>query len=196
MTIINRFFTDSFTLETITSGLTTLSSPGQTNSVPLTFDENNLGVRLAGFSTGSGTVTLHSSAIESLTFPNNGELITLNTFTSISTISLINLTDESTIGTIDIFLSTNAGAPIEFRSIQGTYKGRISRRERDFTHGFSGIEISTSPILFTLYSVPATVKDYIRVIGRTFEVISINYPSDIYGNIDHQEIELGELSGT
>ena len=113
MTIINRFFTDSFTLETITSGLTTLSSLGQTNSVPLTFDENNLGVRLAGFSTGSGTVTLHGSAIESLTFPNNGELITLNTFTSISTISLINLTDESTIGTIDIFLSTNAGAPIK-----------------------------------------------------------------------------------
>ena len=77
--MIDRFFTDSFTLETIASGLTTLSSLGQTNSVPLTFDENNLGVRLAGFSTGSGTVTLHGNAIESLTFPNNGELITLNT---------------------------------------------------------------------------------------------------------------------
>jgi len=194
--MIDRFFTDSFTLETIASGLTTLSSLGQTNSVPLTFDENNLGVRLAGFSTGSGTVTLHGNAIESLTFPNNGELITLNTFTSISTISLINLTNESTVGTIELFLSTNAGAPIEFRSIQGTHKGRVSRRERDFTSGFSGVEVKTSPILFTLYSVPACVKDYIRVIGRTFEVISINYPSDMYGNINHQEIELGELSGT
>jgi hypothetical protein len=196
MIMIDRFFTDSFTLETVTSGLTTLSSPGQTNSVSLTFAENNIGVRLDGFTTGSGTVTLDGSTVESLTFPNNGELITLNTFSSISTISLINLTNESTVGTIEVFLSSNAGAPILFRAVQGTHKGRISNRKRDFTSDFSGVEVKTSPILFTLYSVPASVKDYIRVVGRTFEIISINYPSDIYGNINHQEIELGELSGT
>ncbi len=194
--IINQYFPQSFTLETITSVLTTINIPAQTNSVSLTFEENNIGVRIGGFTDGSGVVTLHGNITESFTFPGNGEMISLSVFTSISTISLINLTDEATIGIIEVYLSSPSGSPIEFREVQGTYKGRISHRKRSFLELSQGLEMVTSPILFAAYDVPASIGDYIRVIGRTFSIQSINYPSDLSGNINHQEVQLEELEGS
>ena len=194
--IINQFFTETFTLETITSVLTTINPVLQTNSVSLSFEENNIGVRIQGFSDGSGIVKLQGNITESFTFPGNGEMISLSVFTSISTISLINLTDEATIGIIEVYLSSPSGSPIEFREVQGTYKGRISHRKRSFLELSQGLEVVTNPILFCPFDVPASVQDYVQVIGLTFEIQSINSPSDLYGNINHKELELLDLSGS
>jgi len=191
---IDRFFVETFTLETVTSSLTTFI-PGITNSVNLTLSEEaNIGVKLEGFTTGSGSVTLQGNITESLTFPANGELITLNSFTSITTVALSNLTDEDTTGTIELFMSTPTGQPITYRSVVGSsYKGRISNRKRSFDQVRSGVEVNTNPIMFTTYDTPARIKDYVRAVGRTFEILSINYPANLYGEINHQEIELLEI---
>ncbi len=194
--MIEKFFDNEFILETITSVLTTLSPPSQTNAVSLTFDSSNVGVRVGGFTTGSGDVVLQGDISETLTFPVNGELYSLNNFTSISTIIVNNLINEASLGKIEIYLSTPAGAPKTFRTEQGTYRGRVSNRKRTFQEVSSGLEVTTNPILFTTWDIPVTIKDYIRVVGRTFEVSSISYPSDLLGNINHQECELRELEGT
>lgn len=194
--MIDRYFVNNFTLETISSTLTTLNPPAQTNTVSLTLSENtNIGIKVDGFTTGNGTVTLQSSSItETLTFPANGELISLNTFSSITTVLTNNLTDESTVGIIELFQTTSVGSPIPFRTeVSGSYKGRISHRKRSFDEIRSGIEVDTSPILFAQFDTPVKIKDYIRVAGRTFEVLSINYPGDMFGNINHQEIQLLEI---
>ena len=192
--MIDRFFVDTFTLESVKSGLTTLSTPSQTNSVSLTLSEEaNVGVRISGFTDGSGSITLQGSSTESLTFPANGELISLNTFTSITTVLTNNLTDESEVGIIELFLSSPTGSPITFRETVDSYRGRISHRKRSFEEVRSGIEVNTNPILFTSFDIPAEIKDYIRVVGRTYEILGINYPSDLFGLIDHQEIELLEI---
>lgn len=193
--MIERLFSTTFIVESITSGLTTMSTPLQTNSVSLTLSEEaNIGVKVYGFTTGSGSVTLQGSTSESLTFPSNGELVSLNTYSTISTVILNNLTDESTVGTVDLFMSTPTGAPITYRTVVGSnYKGRISNRKRSFDELRSGIEINTAPILFTGFDVPIKIKDYVRAVGRTFEVITINSPSDIMGNINHIEAELLEI---
>ncbi len=194
--MIERFLDTDFTLLTTSSILTTLDPPAMSNSVSLSFPNNYIGVRLSGFSIGSGTITLQGSTSEALTFPVNGELISANTFTSLSSIGTSGLTGESLLGTIEIFLSTPAGAPIEFRQEQGTYKGRISNRKRSFRNISQGFEIETKPILFALYpDPPAKVRDYVQAVGRTFSVESIVYPADLIGTIDHQEIELREVIG-
>lgn len=192
--MIEKFFTNTFKLESFKSGLTILSTPAQTQSVSLTLtDEPNIGVRVEGFTTGSGSVQLIGSSIETLTFPSNGELISLNSFSSMSTVVINNLTDEAIVGTIELFASTDTGAPLPFRTTIGSnYRCRVSNRKRSFNQGDSGLEVNTNPILFTSYDVPAAVKDYIQVVGRTYEIVSINYPADFVGKINHQEIELLE----
>lgn len=194
--MIERFLDTDFTLLTTSSILTTLDPPAGVNPVSLSFLENNIGVRLSGFSQGSGTVTLQGSATESVTFPANGELFSLNTFTSLSSVDTVGLTNESTVGKVEVFLVTPAGAPVEFRQTLGTYKGRISNRRRSFRERAQGFEIETKPILFTTYpNPPARIRDYVQAVGRTFTVESISYPADLLGAIDHQELELRELVG-
>lgn len=194
--MIERFLDTDFTWLISTSILTTLDPPEATNSVSLSFEENNIGVRLLNFSVGSGTVTLVGSANETITFPNNGELFSLNTFTSLTSINTTGLTNESTVGTIEIFLSTPAGAPVEFQQSQGTFKCRLSNKSRTYKGIPQGFEIETKPILFTTYPTPSvSIKDYIQAIDKTFTVESISYPSDLFGVINHQEIELRELVG-
>lgn len=193
--MIDKFFVHTFTLESVTSILTTLNPPSQTNSVSLTLsEESNVGVKINGFTTGSGSVVLQGNSTESISFPANGELISLNTFTSINTVIINNLTNESNVGTIELFMSTPTGSPITFRTTVGSsYKGRVSDRKRSFNFIDSGVEVNTNPILFTSYSVPAKIKDYIGVAGRTYEILSINYPSDFVGTINHIECELLEI---
>jgi len=193
--MIDRFFVETFTLETISSTLTTLNPPAQTNTVSLTLSESsNVGIKVGGFTTGSGSITLQGDSIESLTFPSNGELFTLNTFTTITTVVVNNLTNESSVGTIELFMSTPTGAPITFRTTVGTnYRGRISSRKRSFDEIKSGLEVNTNPILFANYATPIKIKDYVQAVGRTFEVLSINYPADLLGNLNHQEAELLEI---
>lgn len=194
--MIERFLDTDFTLLTTSSILTTLDPLVGVNTVSLSFVENNIGVRLSGFSQGSGVVALQGSTTESLTFPANGELFSFSTFTSLSSINVTGLTNESTVGKIEVFLATPAGAPVEFRQTQGTYKGRISNRKRSFREIAQGLEVETNPILFTTYPTPsAKVRDYVQAVGRTFTVESISYPSDLMGIIDHQEFELRELVG-
>ena len=157
-------------------------------------EDTNVGVRVGGFTTGNGTITLQGDSIETLTFPGNGELISLNTFTSITTVSVNNLTDEDTIGTIEFYQSTPVGSPIPFRTTVGTnYRGRISRRKRSFNEIQAGVEVNTNPILFTRFDTAIKIKDYVQAVGRTFEVLSINYPADLFGNINHQEVDLLEI---
>jgi hypothetical protein len=104
------------------------------------------------------------------------------------------LTDEAKNGIVELFACTDTGSPLLYRTIVGSnYRGRISNRKRSFAQQASGVEVNTNPILFANYAVPAKVKDYIQVVGRTFEVKSINFPADFIGNINHQEIELGEI---
>jgi hypothetical protein len=193
--MINRYFVNTFTLETISSTLTTLNPPAQTNTVNLSLSENtNVGIKVGGFTTGNGTVTLQGDSVETLTFPGNGELISLNTFTSITTVAINNLTNEDTVGTIELFQSTPVGSPIPFRTIVATdYIGRISYRKRSFNNIQSGVEVDTNPVLFTKYDYDINIKDYVQAVGRTFEVLSINYPADLFGNINHQEVELLEI---
>jgi hypothetical protein len=193
--MIERYFVHTYSLESISSTLTTLSPPALVNTVDLTLSEDtNVGIRVGGFTTGNGTVTLQGSNTESLTFPVNGELITLNTFTSITTVTINNLTNEDTVGTIELFQCTPVGSPITFRTTVGTgYKGRVSNRKRSFDEVRSGIEVNTNPILFTNFDTDINIKDYVQAVGRTFEVLSINYPADLFGNINHQEVELLEI---
>lgn len=193
--MIERYFVNTFTLETISSTLATLNPPAQTNTVSLTLSEDtNVGVRVGGFTTGNGTVTLQGNSVETVTFPGNGELISLNTFTSITTVAINSLTDEDTVGTIEFYQCTSVGSPIPFRTIVATdYIGRISHRKRLFNNIQSGVEVNTNPILFTKYDYNIKIKDYVQAVGRTFEVLSINYPSDLFGNINHQEVELLEI---
>ncbi len=196
MSIIERFLDTDFNLLTTSSILTTLNPPTATNSVSLSFASSRVGVRLSGFTTGSGTVTLVGSVTESLTFPVNGELFSLNSFTSLSSINTSGLADESLVGKVEVFLCTPAGAPVEFRTTVGSYKGRISNRRRDFRNIAQGFEIETNPILFAVYpGPPAKVRDYVQAVGRTFSVESITYPADLIGVIDHQELELREVIG-
>ena len=194
--MIEQFFTNTFILESRSSTLSTLSIPSQTQSVSFELgEEANIGVRISGFTTGSGSVTLQGSSTETITFPANGELISLNTFTSMSTVIINNLTDEPTNGIVELFASTETGAPLLYRTTVGSdYRCRVSNRKRTFDQQQSGVEVNTNPILFTSYDVPAKIKDYIQVVGRTFEVVSINYPADFIGNINHQEIELLEIT--
>jgi hypothetical protein len=193
--MIDQFFTNTFILESRSSGLTTLSSPAQTQAVAFALSEEaNIGVRVSGFTTGSGSVQLIGSATETLTFPVNGELISMNTFTSMSTIIINNLTDEATNGIVELFACTDTGSPLLYRTIVGSdYRCRVSNRKRSYDQQQSGVEVNTNPILFTNYAVPAKVKDWIQVVGRTYEIVSINYPANFIGNINHQEIELMEI---
>jgi hypothetical protein len=193
--MIERYFVHTFTLESISSTLTTLNPPAQTNTVNLTLSEDtNVGIKIGGFTTGNGTVTLQGDSIETITFPGNGELISLNTFTSITTVAINNLTDEDTVGTIEFYQCTPVGSPIPFRTTVGTnYKGRVSNRKRSFNNVQSGVEVNTNPMLFTMYNYSINVKDYVQAVGRTFEVLSVNYPADLFGNINHQEVELLEI---
>jgi hypothetical protein len=193
--MIDQFFTNTFILETRSSGLTTLNSPGQTQSVAFALSEEaNIGVRISGFTTGSGSVQLIGSSIETLNFPVNGELISLNSFTSMATVIINNLTDEAENGIVELFACTDTGSPLLYRTIVGSdYRGRISNRKRSFHQQESGVEVNTNPILFANYAVPAKVKDWIQVVGRTFEVKSINFPANFIGVINHQEIELVEI---
>jgi hypothetical protein len=193
--MIERYFVETFTLETISSTLTTLNPPAQTNTVSLTLSEDtNVGIKVGGFTTGNGTITLQGNSTETITFPGNGELISLNTFTSITTVAVNSLTNEATVGIIEMFQSTPVGLPIPFRTTVGTsYKGRISHRKRSFNEINSGLEVNTNPILFAKFDTPIKIKDYIQAVGRTFEVLSINYPADLFGNINHQEVELLEI---
>jgi hypothetical protein len=155
----------------------------------------NIGVRISGFTTGSGSVQLIGSSTETLTFPVNGELISMNSFSSMSTVVINNLTDEPTNGIVELFACTDTGSPLLYRTTVGSdYRCRISNRKRSFNQQASGVEVNTNPILFTTWNVPAKVKDYIQVVGRTYEIQSINYPADFVGNIDHQEIELLEVT--
>ncbi len=196
MSIIERFLDTDFTLLTTSSILATLDPPSMSNAVSLSFDNNFVGVRLSGFNIGSGTVTLQGSTSESITFPANGELISNNTFTSLSNIGTSGLTGESLVGKVEVFLSTSAGAPIEYRTTVGSYKGRISNRRRDFRNIAQGFEVETKPILFAIYpGPPAKVRDYVQAVGRTFSVESITYPADLIGTVDHQEMELREVIG-
>jgi hypothetical protein len=196
--MINRYFVHTFKLETISSTLTTLDPPTDgVNTLNSTLSENtNVGVKVGGFTNGSGSVILtDGTTFETLTFPANGELISLNTFSTITTVAVNNLTDEATVGTIELFQSTPVGAPIPFRTTVGSnYKGRISNRKRSFDEIRSGVEVNTNPILFTEYDTPIKIKDYVQAVGRTFEVLSANYPSDLFGNINHQEVELLEIA--
>jgi hypothetical protein len=194
--MIEGYFVNTFTLETISSTLTTLNPPAQTNTVSLTLSEDtNVGIKVGGFTTGNGTITLQGDSIETLTFPANGELISLNTFNSITTVAVNSLTDEATVGTIELFQCTPVGSPIPFRTIVGdAYRGRISHRKRSFDEIRSGIEVNTNPILFTKFDTPVKIKDYVQAVGRTFEVLSVNYPADLFGNINHQEVELLEIA--
>ena len=57
----------------------------------------------------------------------------------------------------------------------------------------SGLEVNTNPILFAQFDTPIKIKDYVQAVGRTFEVLSVNYPADLFGNINHQEVELLEI---
>jgi hypothetical protein len=193
--MIERYFVETFTLETISSTLTTLNPPAQTNTVNLTLSEDtNVGIKVSGFTTGNGTITLQGNSIETIAFPANGELISLNTFSSITTVAINNLTDEATVGIIEMFQSTSVGAPIPFRTIVGdNYKGRISHRKRSFDEIRAGVEVNTNPILFAQFDTPIKIKDYVQAVGRTFEVLSVNYPADLFGNINHQEVELLEI---
>ncbi len=194
--MIERFLDTNFTLLTNSSVLTTLDPPALSNSVSLSFASNRIGVRLSGFATGSGTVTLTGSASEQITFPANGELVSRNVYTSLSNIGTSGLTSESLVGKVEVFLSTPAGAPIEFRTAQGTYKGRISNRKRSSGGISQGFQIETQPVLFALYQdPPAKVRDYVQAVGRTFAVESITYPADLIGIINHQEMELREVIG-
>jgi hypothetical protein len=194
--VIERFLDTEFILETLSSILSTLSPPTASNSVSLSFSSNNVGVRLSGFSDGTGTVYLQGSVGETLTFPANGELFSLEEFTSLTNVIIGGLANETTVGKIEIFLTTPAGAPIETRTEIGTYKGRISNRKRSFRDIQQGLEVETAPILFTTFPSPViAVKDYVRAVGRTFAVETISYPSDLYGNVNHQECELREIPG-
>ncbi len=194
--MIERFLGTEFILETLSSILTTLAPPTASNPVSLSFSSNNVGVRLSGFSDGTGTVYLQGNVGETLTFPANGELFSLIEFTSLTSIITAGLANETTVGKIEIFLTTPAGSPIETRTQQGTFKGRISNRKRSFRDIQQGLEIETAPILFTTFPTPAIgVKDYIRAVGRTFAVETINFPSDLQGNVNHQECQLREIPG-
>ena len=196
--MIERYFVETFTLETISSTLTTLDPPTDgVNTLNNTLSEDtNVGVRLGGFTNGSGSVVLtDGTTFETLTFPGNGELVSLNTFSSITTVAINNLTDEATVGTIELFQCTPVGAPIPFRTVVGSdYKGRISNRKRSFDEIRTGLEVNTNPILFTQFDTPIKIKDYIQAVGRTFEVLSVNYPADLFGNINHQEVDLLEIA--
>jgi hypothetical protein len=195
--MIDRYFVETFILETISSTLTTLDPPTDgVNTLNNTLSEDtNVGVKVSGFTNGSGSVVLtDGTTFETLTFPANGELISLNTFSTITTVAVNNLTDEATTGTIELFQSTPVGSPITFRTIVGSdYRGRVSNRRRSFEEIRAGIEVNTNPILFTRYDTPIKIKDYVRAVGRTFEVMSINYPADFFGAINHQEVELLEI---
>jgi hypothetical protein len=194
--MIDQFFTNTFILESRSSGLTTLSAPGQTQTVAFTLSEEaNIGVRISGFTTGSGSIELRGSSIETLNFPVNGELITLNKFSSMSTVIINNLTDETINGIVELFASTDTGSPLLYRTVVGSnYRCRISNRKRSFDQQQSGVEVNTNPIMFANYTVPAKVKDYVQVVGRTYEIMGINYPANFIGNINHQEIELMEVT--
>ncbi len=195
--MINQYFVHTFTLETISSSLTTLDPPTDgVNTLSLSLSENtNVGVKVSGFTTGSGSIVLSDgTTFETLTFPGNGQLISLNTFSTITTVSINNLTDEVTVGTIELFQSTPVGSPITFRTTVGSdYRGRVSNRKRSFEEIRAGIEVNTNPILFTRFDTTINIKDYIRVVGRTFEVMSINFPANLQGNVNHQEVELLEI---
>ncbi len=193
--MIERFLSTEFILETLSSILITLDPPTASNSVSLSFSSNNVGVRLNGFSDGTGTVYLQGNVGETLTFPANGELFSLIEFTSLTSIITSGLVNETTVGKIDIFLTTSAGSPVETRIQEGTYKGRISNRKRSFRDIQAGLEIETAPILFTTFNVPIKVKDYVRAVGRTFSVENITFPGDLQGNINHLECELREIPG-
>ncbi len=193
--MIERFLTTEFILETLSSILITLEPPTAFNSVSLSFSSSNVGVRLSGFSDGIGTVYLQGNVGETLAFSANGELFSLIEFTSLTSIITAGLADETVVGKIEIFLTTPAGSPIETRTQEGTYKGRISNRKRSFRDIQAGLEIETSPILFTTFNVPVKVKDYVRAVGRTFSVENINFPGDLQGNINHLECELREIPG-
>lgn len=194
--MIEQFFTNTFILESRSSGLTTLSTPLQTQAVGFALsEESNIGVRISGFTTGSGSVQLIGSSEETLNFPVNGELVSMNTFSSISTVIINNLTDEATNGIVELFACTDTGAPVLYRKTIGSnYPCRVSNKKRTFNQQDSGVEVNTNPILFTSFDVPAKVKDYIQVVGRTYEVQGINYPADLIGNINHQEIEILEVT--
>jgi hypothetical protein len=193
--MIDQFFTNTFILESRSSGLTTLSAPAQTQSVVFALSEEaNIGVRISGFTTGSGTIQLIGSATETLSFPVNGELISLNKFTSMATVIINNLTDEAVNGIVELFASTDTGSPLLYRTVVGSYRCRVSNRKRTYDQQQSGVEVNTNPILFTNYAVPAKVKDYIQVVGRTYEIQGINYPANFIGIINHQEIELMEIT--
>jgi hypothetical protein len=158
-------------------------------------EESNIGVRISGFTTGSGSVRLQGSSDETLVFPVNGELVSMNVFTSMATVVINNLTDEPTNGIVELFACTDTGAPVLYRKTVGSnYRGRVSNRKRSFNQQDSGVEVNTNPILFTSWDVPAKVKDYIQVVGRTYEIMGINYPADFIGNINHQEIEILEVT--
>ncbi len=194
--MIERFLDTDFTLLTNSSVLTTLDPPAMSNSVSLSFTSNRVGVRLSGFAQGSGTITLTGSASEQITFPANGELVSRNVYTSLSNISTSGLTGESLVGKVEVFLSTSAGAPIEFRTTVGDYKCRISNRDRTSRNMPQGFIVETKPILFATYpGPPAKVRDYVQAVGRTFSVESISYPADLIGTVNHQEMELREVIG-
>lgn len=195
--MIDQYFVETFKLETISSVLIIMDPPVDgVNTVTKTLSENtNVGVKVGGFTTGNGSVVLgDGTTFETLTFPANGELISLNTFSTITTVSINNLTDEATVGTIELYQSTPVGSPITFRTTVGSnFKGRISNRKRSFDEIRAGIEVNTNPILFTRFDTAIKIKDYVQVVGRTFEVLSINYPANLQGDINHQEVELLEI---
>ncbi len=194
--MIDQFFTNTFILESRSSGLTTLSAPAMTQAVAFELSEEaNIGVRISGFTTGSGSIQLIGSSIETLNFPVNGELISMNKFSSMSTVIINNLTDEAINGIVELFASTDTGSPLLYRTVIGSnYRCRISNRKRSFDQQQSGVEVNTNPIMFANYTVPAKVKDYVQVVGRTYEIMGINYPANFIGNINHQEIELMEVT--
>ncbi len=195
--MIDRYFVETFKLETISSTLNILDPPTNgVNTLNSTLSEDtNVGVKVSGFTNGSGSIVLtDGTTFETLTFPANGELISLNTFSTITTVAVNNLTDEATTGIIELFQSTPVGSPIPFRTTVGSnYKGRISNRKRSFEEIRAGIEVNTNPILFTRFDTTIKIKDYIQVVGRTFEVMGINFPANLFGNINHQEVELLEI---
>lgn len=145
-------------------------------TLPFFFD-----VKLAGFTTGSGTVTITGTDKDDLAtnvvlaFTGNGRKLNgTQEFKTITRVQTANLADEATVGTVLIRKTADTGQPDESWSQIGTHLCRFSQmREGDKVKATGSVEVNSTN-MFVHPTASFLTNDRVIFEGEIWEVKAVS----------------------
>ena len=156
-----------------------------------------ISVILSGFTTGSGTVTVHgtdendATTSKVTTFTGNERrLDTDQKFKTITRVETSGLTDEATVGKVKIEASSRLGEPDERLTALGTLECKLARTRLGEVIEVAGVQPLNSAIAIVRPKTEMLRNDRLIVDGESWEIHAVKKIYDFWGERSYDQLIL------